>query len=83
MTTTDRPHITAVAVTTLTSRLAEIVGVSYDVDSLRVEMRDLRAKHVGKSPSLESKVSSVLDEDDLGEFWGHVPGLVSEATAGG
>lgn len=83
MTTTDRPHITAVAVTPLTCRLAEVVGVNYDLDSLQVEVQDLEgeARWQITFPGVEG--FRVLDEGDLGEFWGHVPGLVIEVTAGG
>lgn len=83
MTPTDLSRITAVAATTLTCKLAEVVGVSYDVDSLRVEVRDLagEARWQITFPGVEG--FRVLDEGDLGEFWGHVPGLVIEVTAGG
>lgn len=83
MTPTNLPRITAVAATTLTCKVAEVVGVHYDVDSLVVEVRD----HEGDTlwqiafPGVEG--FRVLDEGDLGEFWGHVPGLVIEVIAGG
>jgi len=40
VTPTNLPRITAVAVTTLTCKGAEVVGVHFDVDSLVVEVRD-------------------------------------------
>lgn len=83
MTPTDLSRITAVAATTLTCSRADVVGVSYDVDSLRVDVRDLEgdARWQITFPGVEG--FRVLDEGDLGEFWGHVPGLVIEVTAGG
>lgn len=39
--------------------------------------------YIGKSPSLVSKVSVFLMKGTWEEFWGHVPGLVIEVTAGG
>lgn len=83
MTPTDLSRITAVAVTTLTCRLAEVVGVSYDVDSLRVEVRDLEGEAHWQITFPGVEGFRVLDEGDLGEFWGHAPGLVIEITAGG
>lgn len=83
MTAPNLTRITAVAATTLRCKEAEVVGVHYDVDSLVVEVRD----HDGDAlwqiafPAVEG--FRVLDEGDLGEFWGHVPCLVIEVTAGG
>ncbi len=83
MTPTNLARITAVAATTLTCKGAEVVGVHYDVDSLVVEVRDHESDTLWQISFPGVEGFRVLDEGDLGEFWGHVPGLVVEVTAGG
>jgi hypothetical protein len=72
-----------VAATNRTCGTAEVVGLNYDLDALHVEVQDLEggARWQIAFPGVEG--FRVLDEGDLGEFWGHVPGLVIEVTAGG
>lgn len=57
----------------------------YDVNSLVVEVRDLQSDAHWQIAFPGVEVFRVLDEGDLGEFWGGggVPGLVIEVTAGG
>ncbi|MCP1645624.1 hypothetical protein J2T41_005270 [Pseudomonas citronellolis] len=77
MTPTDLSRITAVAATTLTCELAEVVGVHYGVDSLLVVVRDLKSDAHWQITFPGVEGFRVLDEDDLGEFWGRFPALSS------
>ncbi|HBO3797514.1 hypothetical protein ACM71F_26115 [Pseudomonas aeruginosa] len=79
----DLPRIASVAATSLVCKMAEVVGVRYDVNSLVVEVRDLESDAHWQIAFPGVEGFRVLDEGDLGEFWGHVPALVIEVTAGG
>lgn len=50
--------------------MAEVVGVHYDVNSLVVEVRDLQSDAHWQIAFPGVEVFRVLDEGDLGEFWG-------------